>query len=162
MVEQQAPERPKQSIQASKYLRLQDVYEHLLKQSRAIQNKKIGIEELEEEKSNLKGILKGRKRKDVEEKIEQAKVQLANMEQGMPAIVKPYGYKSVKEFMADYNASKSEYEAYQQAVEQYEKGVYGKPAESIKERLKRYDKELKERENSRPHPPVRSKDRGGR
>ena len=156
------PERPKQSIQASKYLRLQEVYEHLLKQSRAIQNKKIGIEELEEEKSNLKGILKGRKRREVEEKIEQAKVQLANMENGMPAIVKPYGYKSVKEFMTDYNASKSEYEAYQQAVEKYEKGVYGKPAESIKERLKRYDKELKERENSRQHPPVRPKDRGGR
>lgn len=156
------PERPKQSIQASKCLRLQDVYEHLLKQSRAIQNKKIGIEELEEEKLNLKGILKGRKRRDVEEKIEQAKVQLANMEQGMPAIVKPYGYKSVKEFMTDYNASKSEYEAYQQAVEKYEKSVYGKPAESIKERLKRYDKELIERENSTQHTPVRPKDRGGR
>ena len=64
--------------------------------------------------------------------------------------------------MKDFNASKSEYEAYQQALEKYEKGIYGKPAESIKERLERYDKEVKERENSRQHTPFRPKDRGGR
>lgn len=161
-VEKQVPERPKQSVLASKYLRLQDVLEKLVKQSRAIQSKKIDIKDLEEEKSKLKGFLQGRKRKDVEEKIGKAEVQLANMERGMTAIVKSYGYKNVQEFMKDFNASKSEYEAYQQALEKYEKGVYGKPAESIKERLKRYDKEVKEREKSRQHTPVRPKDRGGR
>lgn len=162
MVEKQAPERPKQSVRASKYPRLQEVYGQLLKQSRAIESKKIDIEELEEEKSKLKGILQGRKRRDAEEKIEKAKAQLASMEHRMPAIVKPYGYKNVQEFIKDYNASKSEYEAYQQALEKYEKGVYGKPAESIKERLERYDREVKERENSRQRTPVRPKDRGGR
>lgn len=160
--EKQAPERPKQSVLASKYLRLQDVYGKLVKQSRAIQSKKIDIEELEEEKSKLKVFLQGRKRKDAEEKIGKAETQLANMERGMTAIVKPYGYKNVQEFMKDFNASKSEYEAYQQTLEKYEKGIYGKPAESIKERLERYDKEVKERENSRQHTPVRPKDRGGR
>lgn len=161
-VETQSPERPKQSVLASKYLRLQVVHEKLLKQSRAIQNKKIEIEELEEEKSKLKGFLQGRKRKDKEEQIGEAKVQLANMEQSRSAIVKPYGYKNVQEFMKDFNASKTEYEAYQQALEKYEKGVYGKPAKSIKERLERYDKVVKERENSKQSTPVRPKDRGGR
>lgn len=161
-VEKQAPERPKQSVLASKYLRLEDVYGKLVKQSRAIQSKKIDIEELEEEKSKLKGFLQGRKRKDAEEKIGKEETQLANMERGMIAIVKPYGYKNVQEFMKDFNASKSEYEAYQQTLEKYEKGIYGKPAESIKERLERYDKDVKERENSRQHKPVRPKDRGGR
>ena len=158
----QAPERQKQSVLASKYLRLQEVHEKLVKQSKVIQSKKIDIEELEEEKSKLKGILQGRKRKEEEGKIEKAEVQLANMEQSRSAIVKPYGYKNVQEFMKDFNASKSEYEAYQQALAKYEKGVYGKPAESIKERLERYDKEVKERENSKQNTPVRPKDRGGR
>ena len=158
----QAPERQKQSVLASKYLRLQEVHEKLVKQSKVIQSKKIDIEELEEEKSKLKGILQGRKRKEEEGKIEKAEVQLANMEQSRSAIVKPYGYKNVQEFMKDFNASKSEYEAYQQALAKYEKGVYGKPAESIKERLERYDKEVKERENSKQNIPVRPKDRGGR
>ena len=161
-VETQASERPKQSVLASKYLRLQEVHEKLVKQSKAIQSKKVDIEELEEEKSKLKGILQGKKRKDVEGKIEKAEVQLANMEQSRSAIVKPYGYKNIQEFMKDFHASKSEYEAYQQALVKYEKGVYGKPAESIKERLERYDKEVKERENSKQNTPVRPKDRGGR
>lgn len=161
-VETQVPERPKQTVLASKYLRLQEVHEKFVKQSRAIQSKKVDIEELEEEKSKLKGILQGRKRKEVEGKIEKAEVQLANMEQSRSAIVKPYGYMNVREFMKDFNVSKSEYEAYQQALEKYEKGVYEKPAESIKERLERYDKEVKERENSKQYIPVRPKDRGGR
>ena len=160
--EKQAPERPKQSVLASKYLRLQDVYGKLVKQSRAIQSKKIDIEELEEEKSKLKGFLQGRKRKEAEENIGKAETQLANMERGMTAIVKPYGYKNVQEFMKEFNASKSEYEVYQQELENYEKGVYGKPAKSIKERLEQFGKEVKERENSRQHTPVRPKDRGGR
>ena len=161
-VERQVQESPKQSERASKYPRLQEVYEQLLKQSRAIKDKKQDIEEMEEEKSKAKGILQGKKRRNLEEIIGQAEIQLANMEKRMPAIVKPYGYKSVKEFMTDYNSSKTEYEAYQQAVETYKKGAYGKPVESIKERLERYDKEVKERENSRQHTPVRPKDRGGR
>lgn len=82
----------------------------------------------------------------MEEKIEQAKVELANMEQDMPTIVKPYGYKSVKEFMIDYNAFRSEYEAYQQAVENYKKGACGKSTESVLEKLKRHEKEIRERE----------------
>lgn len=43
--QKQAPERPKQSMLASKYLRLQEVYEQLLRQTRAINSKKQDTEE---------------------------------------------------------------------------------------------------------------------
>lgn len=146
---------------ASKYLRL-EVYEQFLKQTRAINSKKQDIEEVKEELAEAKGILQGKKRKILQEKIDQAKIQLANMKQRIPAIVRPYGYKNVDEFMTEYKASKVEYEAYQKAVEKYEKGTNGKPAESIKERLERHEREIKERNNSRQHTAVRPKDRGGR
>lgn len=160
--QKQAPERPKQSVLASKYLRLQEIYEQLLKQTRAINSKKQDIEELKEELAEAKGILQGKKRKTLQEKIDQSEVQLTNMEQRMPAIVRPYGYKNVNEFLTEYKASKAEYKAYKKAVEKYEKGSNGKTAESIKERLERHEREIKEQDNSRQHTTVRPQNRGGR
>ena len=161
-VVKQAPKRPKQSVLASKYLRLQEVYEQLIKQTRDINSKKQDIEELKEELAGAKGILQGKKRKTLQEKIDQTEEQLSNMEQRMAAIVRPYGYKNVNGFVTEYKASKAEYEAYQKAVEKYEKGTNGKPTESIKERLERHEREIKEREHNRQHTTVRPKDRGGR
>ncbi|MDD3138893.1 MAG: MobA/MobL family protein [Lachnospiraceae bacterium] len=169
--QKQAPECPKQSMLASKYLRLQEVYEQLLKQTRAINSKKKDIEELKEELAEAKGIFRGKKRKTLQEKIDQTEVQLTNMEQRMPAIVRPYGYKNVNEFMAEYKASKAEYDTYQRAMKKYKKAVSGKPKskpveepkkESVLSKLDRKKAEIKERDTYKQRTTIKPKDRGAR
>ena len=45
----------------------------------------------------------------LQEQAEQIKTQIANMKQYLSNIVQGYGYKNVKEFMAEFKASKAEY-----------------------------------------------------
>ena len=73
-----------------------------------------------------------------------------------------YGYKNMKEFLAEYRASKAEYTDYQSAVEEWEK-LTGNKAESdsIKARLKSMQQEVKERENNRQNHKHKN-DRGAR
>ena len=91
-----------------------------------------------------------------------SKLDIANMKQYLSSIVQGYGYKSVKEFLAEFKASKAEYADYQSAVAEWEK-LTGNKAESdsMKARLQRKQQEVKERENNRQSHHYRS-DRGGR
>lgn len=99
----------------------------------------------------------------LQEQIDQAKTQLANMEHRLPAIVKQYHYRSVEEFIAEFKISKVEYEAYQKAVQMYENDIDIKPEkESIKARLERHEWEIKDREAGKQHTSVKSKDKGAR
>lgn len=78
-------------------------------------------------------------------------------------MVKRYGYKSVKVFMTEFNASKAEYAEYQKAVQNYERKLAGEPEKvSIHERLQRGQQEIREREAGRQHTATKSTDRGGR
>lgn len=73
-----------------------------------------------------------------------------------------YGYKNVKEFLAEYRASKAEYSDYQSAVARWEQQTGNKvESDSIKAKLQRKTQEVKERENNRQRQHYRS-DRGGR
>ena len=162
-VEQKSSERPKKSELASKFLRLEEVYRQLQNQSAAIYKKEQAIDELEQKLSETKGMFKGKQRKALQGQIEQAQTQLSNMKQGLQNIVKRYGYKSVKAFMTEFNASKTEYAEYQKANENYERKLAGKPEKvSIHERLQRGQQEIREREAGRTHTVTKPKDRGGR
>lgn len=73
-----------------------------------------------------------------------------------------YGYKNVKEFLAEYKASKAEYTDYQSAVAKWEQQTGNKAeSDSMKVRLQRKQQEVQERENSRQSH-QHKKDRGGR
>ena len=98
----------------------------------------------------------------LQEQTEQLKTHIANMKQYLSSIVRGYGYKNMKEFLAEYSASKAEYTDYQSAVEEWEK-LTGNKAEldSIKARLKRMQQEVKERENNRQNH-KHTNDRGAR
>ena len=65
------------------------------------------------------------------------------MKQYLSSIVQGYGYKNVKEFMAEFKVSKAEYADYQSAVARWKQ------------------QEVQERENNRQSYHYRS-DRGGR
>lgn len=110
------PEMPKKSALASKYPRLADIYNKLEKQNTAIYEREQQLASVEKELVGAKGIFKAKQRKELQEQAEQLKTQIANMKQYLSSIVQGYGYKNVKEFLAEYRASKAEYTDYQSAV----------------------------------------------
>ena len=71
---------------------------------------------MEKEIAGTKGIFKGKQRKELQEQAEQLQPQIASMKQYLSNIVQGYGYKNVKEFLAEYRAPKAEYNDYQSAV----------------------------------------------
>ena len=114
------------------------------------------------EPEQTKGIFKGKQRKELQEQAEQLQSQIASMKQYLSNIVKGYGYNNVKEFLAEYHASKAEYSDYQSAVARWEQQTGNKAeSDSFRERLQRKQQEVKERENNRQSHYYRN-DRGGR
>ena len=65
-------------------------------------------------------------------------------------MVQGYGYKNVKEFLAEYRASKAEHTDYQSAVAKWEQQTGNKAEpDSLKAKLQRKTQEVKEQENNR-------------
>ena len=155
-------EMPKKSALASKYLRLADVYNKLEKQNAAIYEREQQLTSVEKELAGAKGIFKAKQRKELQEQAEQIKAQIVNMKQYLSSMVQGYGYKNVKEFLAEFKASKAEYADYQSAVAKWEQQTGNKAeSDSLKAKLQRKTQEIKERENSRQSY-QHKKDRGGR
>lgn len=156
------PEMPKKSALASKYPRLADIYNKLDKQNAAIYEREQQLANVEKNLAGAKGIFKAKQRKELQEQAEQIKTQIGNMKQYLSSIVQGYGYKNVKEFLAEYKASKTEYTDYQSAVARWEQQTGNKAeSDSMKARLQRKQQEVQERENSRQRH-QHKKDRGGR
>lgn len=114
------PEMPKKSALASKYPRLADIYHKLEKHNAAIYEKEQQLANVEKELAGAKGIFKAKQRKELQEQAEQLQAQIANMKQYLSSIIQGYGYKNVKEFLAEFKASKAEYTDYQSAVAKWE------------------------------------------
>ena len=94
--------------------------------------------------------------------MEQLQSQLASMKQYLSKIVQEYGYNNVKEFLAEYRASKAEYSDYQSAVTRWEQKTGNKvESDSFRARLQQKKQEVRERENKRQSHYYRN-DRGGR
>ena len=145
-----APEMPKKSALASKYPRLADIYNKLEKQNTAIYEREQQLASVEKELAGAKGIFKAKQRKELQEQAEQLKTQIANMKQYLSSIVQGYGYKNVKEFLAEFKVSKEEYADYQSTVAKWEQQTGNKAeSDSLKTRLQRKQQEVKERENNR-------------
>ena len=151
---------PKKSKLASKFLRLADIYSKLEKQNAAIYQRKQQLAGVEKEIAGTKGIFKGKQRRELQEQAEQLRAQIASMKQYLSCIVQ--GYKNVKEFLAEYHASKAEYSDYQSAVAKWERQTGNKAeSDSFRARLQRKQQEVKGRENNRQSHYYRN-DRGGR
>ena len=94
--------------------------------------------------AELKGIFKGKQRRELQEQAERLKTQIANMKQHLSHIVQEYGYKNVKDFLAEYRASKAEFNDDQSAVAKWKQqtGVDAEP-ESVLDRLKGISRQLR-------------------
>lgn len=117
---------------------------------------------VEKKIAEVKDVFKAKQRKELQEQAEQLKTQIANMKHYLSSIVQGYGYKNVKEFMAEYRASKAEHTDYQSAVAKWEQQTGNKAElDSLKAKLQRKKQEVMERENNKQSYHYRS-DRGGR
>ena len=156
------PEMPKKSALVSKFHRLESIYQKLDEQNKAIYKREQQLASVEKEFAGTKGIFKAKQRKELQEQAEQLKTQITNMKQYLSSIVQGYGYKNVKEFLAEFKASKAEYADYQSAVTKWEQQTGNKAEpDSLKAKLQRKTQEVRERENNRQSHHYRS-DRGGR
>lgn len=116
---------------------------------------------MEKELAGTKSIFKAKRCKELQGQAEQLKTQIANMKQYLSSIVQGYGYKNVKEFLAELKASKAGYTDYQLAVAMWEQQTGKAESDSLKSRLQRKQQEVKERENNRQSHYHRN-ERGGR
>lgn len=114
--EKAVPAMPVKSVLASKFHRLEGIYQKLNKQNTAIYEREQQLGDLEQKLPEVKGIFKAKERKVLQEQMEQIQTQIANMKRYLPTIVQGHGYKNVKEFLAEYKASKAEYGDYRKAV----------------------------------------------
>ena len=154
------PEMPKKSVLASKYQRLADIYSKLEKQNVAIYEREQQLAGVEKELAGAKGIFKAKQRKELQEQAEQLQTQIENMKRYLPIIVQGYGYKNVKEFLAEYKASKAEYGDYRKAVAEWEKLTGEKVDDSFRSKLQQKQQEAKEQNRHTEH--YKKNDRGAR
>lgn len=134
--EKQMPQMPVKSVLASKFPRLSEIYYKLEQQNTAIYRKEQQFAWLEADIAGIKGIFKGRQRKDLQGQAERMRMEIASMKRYLSGIVQGYGYKNVKEFLDEYAAAKKDYDGYKTAIARWEEQA-GKVAEpdSIRIRL---------------------------
>ncbi len=123
------PERPKMSEGAAKYPRLQEIYDELNERNWAIHTEQKQLNLLELSLSELKGVFKAKERKEVQAQIEESKRTIANMTESLQYIAKSHGYKTVQDFMVEYNVARSENSAYEKELAEW-KRKYG-PKEEL-------------------------------
>ena len=162
-LEETTPEKPKKTPLAAKYPRLSEIHNKLENQNYAIYQREQQLSGLEQELANIKGIFKGKERKELQGQIDQLKPQVENMKRYLSSIVQEYGYKTVKEFLTEYSTVKAENSAYKKAVADWEKKYITKAEpDSVKARLEYHKQQIKKQGNSRQRTYHHSVDRGAR
>ena len=141
-------ELPMKSELASKYPRLTQIFRKLEKHNEIIYNREQELASLEKRLVDIKGIFKGKQRKELQEQIEQLKLQVNDLKRYLTRMVQDYGYKNVEEFMMEYKLAKEEYDMYRVEVVKWEEKTGNKIKENtFKEKLKQKQQEVKEQEN---------------
>lgn len=157
------PPQPKPSILASKYPRLEEIDSKLKEQNKAIFEREKKRDKLKKELSECTSIFKGGRRKELQREIDSIDNQISNMKKRLSSIVKDYKFDSVQAFYKEFNVAKRENHDYEVACTEYEK-TYGEKVvntKSVRDRLRKKERDIKEREVSRTHQ-ARQKDKGAR
>jgi len=123
------PERPRMSLGAANYPRLQEIYDELDRRNRAIHSEERHLSLLELSLSELKGVFKAKERKEVQEQIEESKRTIVNMTESLQYIARSHGYKTIQDFMVEYNQARDENSAYEKELAEW-KLKYG-PKEEL-------------------------------
>lgn len=123
------PERPRMSEGVANYPRLQEIYDELNERNWAIHTEQKQLNLLELSLSELKGVFKAKERKEIQAQIEAVKSTIANMTESLQYIARSHGYKTVQDFMVEYNEARNENSAYEKELAEW-KRKYG-PKEEL-------------------------------
>ena len=161
--EKAEPEQPKMTRLASKYPKLFKVNKELEEQNSAIQKKQKQLSAKKKELSEVKGWFKGRKKKELQNEIDELKSQIRDMKDYLTRIVQKIGYRSVQEFLKDFKASQTEYSQYRTAIEKWKKETGKEPvAHGIRAKLAEKKQEIQNEQKNKQHTRSQNKDRGAR
>ena len=149
VAEEQMPEMPVKSELVSIYPKLSEIYCKLDEQNRTIYQREYQLAGLEKEITMAKGIFKAKQKKELQEKAEHLRIQIANMKQRLSGIVRDYGYKNVQEFMIVYKTAKTEYNEYKTAFSKWEQEMeYRKRERLIAAKFQQQNTKTEEQKNN--------------
>ena len=161
--EKAEPEQPKMTRLASKYPKLFKVNKELEEQNSAIQKKQKQLSAKKKELSEVKGWFKGRKKKELQNEIDELKSQIRDMKDYLTRIVQKIGYRSVQEFLKDFKVSQTEYSQYRTAIEKWKKETGKEPvAHGIRAKLAEKKQEIQNEQKNKQYIRSQNKDRGAR
>jgi hypothetical protein len=118
--------------------------------------------ELEIELSDLKGLARLTKKKELESKISFKTKEIQTLKAGLSGIVREHGFATVQDFYKAFYTVQNAFDTYQKACAKWEKafGEQTTPkAETMHEKIQRYQEKADRQNANRPY---QSRDKGGR
>ena len=158
----QIPPRPVIPPEAAAFPRLQKVKVTLDKQNRLIFEAERERNKLEIELSDLKGLARLTKKKELESRITTKNEVIRTLKAGLSGIVRQHGFATVQDFYTAFYTAQRTTDAYQKECAKWDE-AYGEKAapkaETMHEKIQRY-KEKADRQNA--NRPYQSRDKGAR
>ena len=158
----QIPPRPVMPPEAASFPRLQKIKVTLDKQNHLIFEAERERNKLEIELSDLKGLARLTKKKELESRIAIKNEEIRTLKAGLSGIVRQHGFATVQDFYTAFYTAQHATEAYQKECAKWEE-VYGEKAtpkaETMHEKIQRY-KEKADRQNT--NQPYQHRDKGAR
>ena len=159
------PKQPEMTRMASKYPRFYKIYNELEQQNNAIYKKEKQRSAKKKELSEIKGWFKGRKKKELQEEIDDLTSQIRNMKDYLPKSVQKVGYRNVQEFLKDFQTAKSEYRQYQKAIAQWQQETVKEPEpqpHGVRAKLAANRKKIEQEQKNTQRTRSQNQDRGVR
>ena len=158
----QIPPRPVIPPEAAAFPRLQKIKVTLDKQNRLIFEAECERNKLEIELSDLKGLARLTKKKELETKIATKTEEIRSHKAGLSGIVSQHRFATVQDFYTAFYTAKRATDAYQKECAKWEKdfGEQTTPkAETMHEKLQRYQEKADRQNSNRPY---QNRDKGAR
>ncbi|MEE1029007.1 MAG: MobA/MobL family protein, partial [Agathobacter sp.] len=158
----QIPPRPVMPPEAATFPRLQKVKITLDKHNNLIFEAERERNKLEIELSDLKGLARLTKKKELESRIATKNEEIRTLKAGLSSIVRQHGFATVQDFYTAFYAAQHATDVYQKECAKWEE-AYGEKAtpkaETMHDKIKRYQEKADRRNASQPY---RSRDKGAR
>ena len=141
---------------------MQDIKQELDQQVQAIHYiEDSELPELHRQPEEIKGIFKTKDRKMVEKEIKDTERRLSEIKSDLTKVVTRYGYKNVQSFIRVFWKSERAVRQYQIELAEWKANGGTNPPrpEGIREQLKKYEREVKERKTAMLYQPITIKEK---
>ncbi len=158
----QIPPRPVMPPEAAAFLKLQKIKATLDKHNNLIFEAEHERNKLEIELSDLKGLAKLTKKKELESRIATKTEEIRTLKAGLSGIVRQHGFATVQDFYTAFYTAQRATDAYQKECAKWEESYGEKPtpkAETMHEKIQRYQEKADKQNASQPY---RSRDKWAR